>query len=333
MEDIRKQIELAGIGVDAISYRAQHEELLDSLDELQRLGLLRREQDRYWVTFQGLLLLKDDKSRVLLQNCERIFQELRNHYKSNPRKRLLVTELAQLANVTFRQAAECLGYMCESYSLGSHTTEFDNPSEAFIEPAETILRHKSFREIISESISLKQKHQTSSRKSRLLYSTSHGDREGNSATNFAGFNPNQAWKGIRREYEMDKKAFSNKIAFVSDPFKKEIIFRDVAQAFELAKAGFSKPAVILAGSVVEELLRLFLELKGAHPANNTFDAYIRACAETRLLKSAIHRLTDSVRHFRNLVHLQNEELPRHTISKATAKGAVASIFTIVNDFH
>ncbi|GAG40581.1 unnamed protein product, partial [marine sediment metagenome] len=48
--------------------------------------------------------------------------------------------------------------------------------------------------------------------------------------------------------------------------------------------------------------------------------------------SAISRLTDSVRHFRNIVHLQKENNSKITISKATAKGAVTSIFTLANDF-
>jgi len=94
----------------------------------------------------------------------------------------------------------------------------------------------------------------------------------------------------------------------------------------------SKPALILAGGVIEELLRLYLKHNKISPASNSFDAYIKACEQHKLLKSGISRLSDSVRHFRNLVHLSKEETKKHTISKATAKGAVASIFTIANDF-
>ena len=34
----------------------------------------------------------------------------------------------------------------------------------------------------------------------------------------------------------------------------------------------------------------------------------------------------------NIVHLENEFSGKYTISKATAKGAITSIFTISNDF-
>jgi hypothetical protein len=80
------------------------------------------------------------------------------------------------------------------------------------------------------------------------------------------------------------------------------------------------------------LLRLYLDHKGIKPANKTFDSYIKTCEDNGLLKSAIYRLTDSVRHFRNIVHLQKENNSKITISKATAKGAVTSIFTLANDF-
>lgn len=140
------------------------------------------------------------------------------------------------------------------------------------------------------------------------------------------------WKDIEDEFGITKNAFGRAINFVSDNFKRDIIFRDVEHAFLLASHGFSKPAVILAGGVIEELLRLYLEHKNISPMSNNFDGYIKTCADKGLLKSGISRLSDSVRHFRNLVHLSKEETKKYTISKSTAKGAVASIFTIANDF-
>ena len=140
------------------------------------------------------------------------------------------------------------------------------------------------------------------------------------------------WKNVEKEYGVSKRAFGKKINFVKDNFKRRVIFRDIEQAYFLAFNGFSKPAVILAGGVIEELLRLYMESKGIKSQNNTLESYIRTCAEKGLLKQAIHKLADSFREFRNLVHLQREESPRHSISTPTAKSAVASVFTIINDF-
>ena len=141
------------------------------------------------------------------------------------------------------------------------------------------------------------------------------------------------WEAIRSEYDISKNDFGKKIKFVSDSFKKKIIFRDIEHAFVLASQGFSKPALILAGGVIEELLRQYLEHKNIKLKNKRFVDYIKACEDNGLLKRGVYRLSDSIRDFRNLVHLDNEKTKRHTISKATAKGAVSSIFTIANDFR
>ena len=140
------------------------------------------------------------------------------------------------------------------------------------------------------------------------------------------------WKAIKSEFGITKTGFGRKIKFITDPFKRTIIFRDVEHAFVLASAGFSKPAVILAGGVIEELLRLYLKDKQIKPIKDDFDGYIQTCQQRKLLEVGISRLSDSARHFRNLVHLSKEKIKKHTTSKSKAKGAVASIFTIANDF-
>jgi hypothetical protein len=141
------------------------------------------------------------------------------------------------------------------------------------------------------------------------------------------------WEAIRNEYDVSKKDFGKKINFVSDSFKREIIFRDVEHAFVLASHGFSKPALILSGGVIEELLRHYLEYKNVKPQSEKFVDYIKACEENGFLKRRVSLLSDSIRDFRNLVHLCNEESKRFSVSKATAKGAVSAIFTIANYFR
>jgi len=141
------------------------------------------------------------------------------------------------------------------------------------------------------------------------------------------------WEAIESEYGICKRNFGKKINFVSNQFKRKVIFRDVEQAFVLASQDFPKPALILAGGVIEELLRLYLEHKNIKPKSDRFVDYIKACEDNSLLKKGVSRLTDSVRDFRNSVHLAKEATKGHTIGKAAAKGAVASIFTIANDFQ
>jgi len=142
-----------------------------------------------------------------------------------------------------------------------------------------------------------------------------------------------AWQKIEEEYGMSKRTFGKRINFVKDPFKKKVIFRDIQHAFILARCGCNKPSIVLAGGVIEELLRLYLEKNDIKSRNRDLNSYIEACNEHDLLKDGIQKLADSVRQFRNIVHVREERSPRHTISRAAAKAAVASIFTIVNDFQ
>jgi len=139
------------------------------------------------------------------------------------------------------------------------------------------------------------------------------------------------WELIDNDYDITKRSLGKKINFVTDQFKRKVIFRDIEHAYILAYQGYSKPSIILAGSVIEELLRLYLKHKKVPPEGRNFNSYIKACEENGLLKTGISRLSDSVRHFRNMVHLQKENTPESTITKVTAKGAVTSIFTIAND--
>lgn len=142
----------------------------------------------------------------------------------------------------------------------------------------------------------------------------------------------KTWNDIRHDFDVSKRTFGRKINFVTEIYKREVIFRDVEQAYILAKSGFYKPTVILAGTVIEEVLRLYLESKNVNPSKNTFEEYVKTCESNGLLKSGISRLSDSVSLFRNLVHLEKEKSPKYAISKATANGAISSIFTIANDF-
>jgi hypothetical protein len=146
------------------------------------------------------------------------------------------------------------------------------------------------------------------------------------------FSTSNSWAEIKKHYDINKRAFGKKINFVKDKYKRKIIFRDIEHAYFFMQNGFYKPAVILAGGVIEELLRLYLDYKKISPSDNTFNEYIKACDKNGLFKKGISKLSDSLRDFRNIVHLKNEVSGRYSISKPTAQGAISSIFTISNEF-
>ncbi len=155
-----------GIGVDALYYRAQNDDHLDLLDKLERTGLLRKELDKYLVSLYGLTLLDDEQTKTLMGNIEKLFSILKSHYKAQPRAKLMVAELARMANLSYKETAECLSYMVQAHWTGTHTSVFDNPAEAFISASETILRYKDFKELVAEVIRLQIQREESAQSTR-----------------------------------------------------------------------------------------------------------------------------------------------------------------------
>ncbi len=138
-------------GVQAKRLRAEYEDHIPLLNELERRRYLRREQDRYWVTLLGLDFLKDARTGELLERFEHLFIVLRGHYKANLEARLSVSDLSSLARLTYGDVAEALGYMVEINIWGSRSNTFEDPANASISLSEYALHHKTFKEFVIEA--------------------------------------------------------------------------------------------------------------------------------------------------------------------------------------
>ena len=130
----------------------------------------------------------------------------------------------------------------------------------------------------------------------------------------------------------DKSRFGKRTNFIKNRFQKSLLFRDIAHAHFLACNGFSKASVILSGSVLEELLRLYLKHNSIKPNTNRFEDYVKGCKDNGLFTKSINELSDAVRNFRNIAHLEREKSQKDTISKSTAKITFGLIFTITEHF-
>jgi hypothetical protein len=337
INDIIDSSKTIGGGVNALQVRASNDDKIALLDRLERDGYLRKENDKYWLTLTSLMLLDKKKKQKILDNFERLFSVLKTFYKSNQTDNLNLNTLSEMANISTDDVRESLSYMIEGSWWSGHNDLYSD--DAFVKPSESILTYNAFSDVIKQ-IQGWQAQRVAVHKKRvrgdLIEPLGIKKRKMVESTRRIRMSSKRKpsldiWAKIENDYGIDKRAFGKKIHFVNDQFKRKVIFRDVEHSYHLACEGFSKPSVILAGGVVEELLRIYLQHKKVIPQRDNFDEYIKACDKEGLLKSAIHRLTDSVRHFRNIVHLEKESSARATISKAAAKGAVASIFTIVND--
>lgn len=315
-------------GIDRARFRADNAEFIPELDRLEILGYLQRRNDLYSVNPLALAYLAKENpdAQSMVQKCDLIFALLQRNYRDNLGEIISFSDIAKETGLSVDDVRAAFSFIVQIPILEGYSIE-----KELIAPSEGILRYKSFEDILKEQEERDKQRYAQLRKSR---EPSHIQPEHlvEHESLLSATSSKANWKAIETEFGITKMGFGRKINFITDTFERTIIFRDVEQAFVLASSGFSKPAVILAGGVIEELLRLYLEYKHIKPIKDSFDGYIQTCQQKKLLEVGISRLSDSARHFRNLVHLSKEKTKRHTTSKSKAKGAVASIFTIANDF-
>ncbi len=334
LRDLMVQVLTNADGVDALKFRANHENCLAIIDELEERNYIERKDNKYNIKLLALAEFKneDQPAESILNNCSIIFSELRKMYKQSPGVTFRLYQLSRTIKLPNDQVRKALVYLIQAPIWSSYTSDLLNEPVIWLSPSESILKYNTFDEVISQ---LRQWSSATYTRSKNYSSTKKLDnkmKESELEILASYIKPSEVWANIEKDYDITKRMFGKKIHFVNDNYKRKIIFRDIEHAFVLANLGFSKPAVILTGSIIEELLNLYLQYKKIKPKGDTFNSYIKACEFHGLLKFAIHRLTDSIRSFRNLVHLSNENSRNDTISKATAKAAFSSIFIIVNDF-
>jgi hypothetical protein len=319
-------------GLNAARFRADNEQFITELDQLESLGYLQRRDDLYSITLLAFAYLAKDNpdARKIAKNCGLIFDLLKGHYRDNLRGKIEVPNIVRNTGISLDDVILALGVIIQAPILGGHTSDLTQ-EHSYIIPSERILKYKAFEDILKEREEW-DKHKSKQNHEYKKLPHVRPDYPLEQEASLSATSSAATWKAIESEFGITKKAFGRSINFVSDRFRRNIIFRDVEHSFVLASLGFSKPAVILAGGVIEELLRQYLKHKNIEPIKNDFDGYIQTCEKEGLLKKGISLLSDSARHFRNIVHLSKEETKRHTISKPAAKGAVSSIFTIANDF-
>ncbi|OGA53223.1 MAG: hypothetical protein A3F74_07065 [Betaproteobacteria bacterium RIFCSPLOWO2_12_FULL_62_58] len=134
-------------GVDALRYRANHEDDLDLLDELEQCGYLRRENEKYWLSLTALSEIDSSGARDILQKAETIFSSLKTYYRENPRDHLMLSDLAIRTGLDVEDIKECLSYMVEGSWWGGRSGDFFTADNPHIKPAEAILKYRQFADV------------------------------------------------------------------------------------------------------------------------------------------------------------------------------------------
>ena len=78
-------------GMDALRFRADNEQFISELDQLEHLGYIERRNDRYSIKPLTLAQLAKESpdARSILHMCSLVFALLRGTYKDNPGQKSL----------------------------------------------------------------------------------------------------------------------------------------------------------------------------------------------------------------------------------------------------
>lgn len=138
-------------GMDALRFRADNEQFISELDQLEHLGYIERKNDRYFIKPLALAQLAKESpdARSILHICSLVFALLRGIYKDNPGQKITVLDISRNTNLPEDDVRVGLRIIIQTPILGSYTNDFSRES-AYVAPSESILKYKSFEDILQK---------------------------------------------------------------------------------------------------------------------------------------------------------------------------------------
>lgn len=307
-------------------FRADHPDEFDSLDQLESSQVLKCDSEgRYEV---GVRLIR--RTRFWLKEkelAEQLLRVLAGWYRDNLRlpisRELLLVPLGPIRSQDKLDRA--VRYL-NDVSFLSGFTRSPNGEIISVAASEQVLRHKSIEDKIDAE-------------SRSYYKAFGGSKS--PAQNkieiaqLLGQSPRRRsvkddWAPISQHYGLSRKQVIRKLRFIGSITTKRALLRDIVHAHGCLEHHFYKSALVLSGGVIEEIIRQKL-ISCKVDAGASFSDHIKNARESKIFKNSIASLSDSIRDFRNHVHVAKESEKKHAISRATASIAVSAIFTVLND--
>lgn len=160
LRDLFKQTMFAKNGVDRLIFRVNHEARREVIDQCEQKGLIRRENNSYFIGLLGIAEIGDMPEAVaFLADADRIFLYLRGAYRKAPNSPVSVVELAGAISLEAEIVMHRLALMTECNQWWSGHSQFIDASTASVSPAEGILGNHTFRACIEQMRRLRAPHE------------------------------------------------------------------------------------------------------------------------------------------------------------------------------
>ena len=214
--------------VNRSRFRADNEQFIPELDQLEHLGYLEQRDDLYYINILALAYLAKENldAQTIVQNCGFVFTLLQASYRENLEKQILIPEIERATGLSTDDVDLALRFIRQASVLGIY-------SKVFVTLSERILKYKSFEDILKEQEAQDKLRYKQPPESRELLHT-RPEYQVAQKTPLSAALGEANWKAIENEFGITKRGFGRKIHFITDPFKRAVIFRDAEQAFVLA---------------------------------------------------------------------------------------------------
>lgn len=137
-------------GVAGTKFRAENPQLMQRLDDLEAEGLLRRKDDRYFLTLVALSEIRTSEARAILRDAKNIYSILATEYRKSQMQPVLVRHLAASLKMSDERAALVLRYMLEAPWSAGHSTVLKGSNTSSVTPSEKVLKWKSFSSVVDQ---------------------------------------------------------------------------------------------------------------------------------------------------------------------------------------
>lgn len=141
----------SGAKLNAQKFRAEHYDHLELIDTLETAHLIENRDGNYALRLFTLPDILDTTPQVrdLFDICEYLFRTLKQVYLKNPGANILLVDLSKMADLTRQSIQTCIPYLSEASLINGYTTDLTG-KDAYITPAEKLLKHKSFIAVVEE---------------------------------------------------------------------------------------------------------------------------------------------------------------------------------------
>ena len=139
-------------GIDALRFRAANEDYLDYLDKLEESPYIEKVDGKYKLTLLALSEFDNDDAKVesILYRCGHLFSVLRRMYKESPGVQIKLDQFVQEVDLPENQVRKGLVYLTNAPIWGGYTNDLLNSKEVILKPGESILKYKTFQDVIKQ---------------------------------------------------------------------------------------------------------------------------------------------------------------------------------------